>query len=114
MCDRKIGVRWPFRILAGLIVSGFLVALILDFSGISEIISDDLVSLAAFFTVFPLFTHVALVGKLPDALVKRLPSALYEDLAKAETLFTRFDVRSIVAALVVLLLACYSIMNGAQ
>jgi hypothetical protein len=76
-----------------------------------EITSRDPVSLAAFLTVFPLFFYVTCTGKLPDALVKRLPDSLYEDLAKAETLFTRFDVRSVVAALVVLVLACYSLMN---
>jgi hypothetical protein len=102
----------PFRILAGLIGAGYLVAAVLDPDGIIAVISDDLVSLAAFFTVLPLFIYVTFTGKLPDALVKRLPDSLYEDLARAETLFTRFDVRSVVAALVVLILGCYAIMNG--
>jgi hypothetical protein len=109
---REIRVRKPFRILAGLIWLSFLGVAVFDPLGAMEVISNDLVSLAAFFTVLPLFIYVTFTGKLPDALVKRLPDSLYEDLARAETLFTRFDVRSVVAALVVLILGCYAIMNG--
>jgi hypothetical protein len=101
----------PFRILAGLIGAGFLTMTAIDPEGTMKIASGDLVSLAAFSTVLPLFIYVTFTGKLPDVLVSRLPDSLYEDLAKAETLFTRFDVRSVVAAVVVLILACYSLLS---
>ncbi len=104
----------PFRILAGLIGAGYLGALVVAPGSLMDIVSDDLVSLAAFVTVLPLFVYVTITGKLPDALVSRLPDKLYEDLAKAETLFTQFNVRSVVAALVVLILACYSILKDAS
>jgi len=110
---RKITVRVPFRILAGLLSVGYLGAFVFDPELAMEIIADDLVSLAAFFTVLPLFMYVTVTGKLPDALVSRLPDSVYNDLANAKTLFTRFDTRSVIAALVVLALACYSILNGA-
>jgi hypothetical protein len=111
--DREIRVRKPFRVLAGLVWSGFLLMAVIDPPGMLEMVLDDLVSLAAFATVLPLFIYVTFNGRMPEALVRRLPDSLYDDLAKAETLFTRFDVRTVVAALVILLLALYSIMQDA-
>lgn len=111
---REIKVRLPFRILGGFVSAIFLLIAVFDPHDLVRHASEDLVNLGAFLTVPPLFLYVTITGKLPDRLVAKLPQSLYDDLAHAETIFTRFDVRSVVAALVVLLMGCYKIMAGAS
>ena len=108
---REIRVRLLFRILAGLICVGYVGAIFYDTGSLWEAVSDDLVSLAAPFVVLPLFLYVTFVGKLPNFLVDKMSDEVFNDIARTETLFKKFDARSIGAAIVVLIMGCYMIMS---
>lgn len=104
---REIKVRMPFRILAGLFCVMNAVALVYDAKGLWESYSSHWSSLVGVFLVMPLFVYATLFGKLPDFLVRHLSDETFDDLANAETLFTRFDARSIAFAVVTLTMIAY-------
>lgn len=101
----------PFRILAGLVGLVFLAVLVVDPVGFMKHIASDLISLVGFFLVIPTIFYAIFIGKLPDALVKRMSDDMYKDIANTETLFKNFDARSIGAAIVVLIMGCYMIIS---
>lgn len=104
---REIKARMPFRILAGLICLVNAVVLVFDAKGLWETYSSHWMSLVSLFTIMPLFVYATLFGKLPDFLVRHLSDETFEELERAETLFTRFDARSIAFAVVFLTMAAY-------
>lgn len=111
---REIKARTPFRILAGLICTLFVFVLVIDARGFWEILNTNLISLVAPFVTMPLFFYATLFGKLPDFLVRHLSDQTFEDLEKAETLFTRFDARSIAFAIVFLTMVAYMMYRHHQ
>lgn len=101
----------PFRILAGLVGLAFLAAIFVDPVGFMKQVASDLFSLVGFALAIPTIVCATFIGKLPDALVKRMSDDMYKDIANTETLFKKFDARSIGAAIVVLIMGCYMIMS---
>lgn len=104
----------PFRILAGLFCILFVVVLVIDATGLLEIFNRQPLGPVPALVIVPLFGYVALFGKIPDFLVRNLSDQTYDELARAETLFTRFDARSIAFAIVFLTMVAYMMYRHHQ
>jgi hypothetical protein len=101
----------PFRILAGLVCLVFIAIVVLDPEAAAKDFFSDGFNLVGFFVVVPVFAYSCLFGKLPDALVERLPEEIYDDFLHAEKNFTQFNVQSIVTALVALTIGMFYVFR---
>ena len=98
---------WVFRILAGLVAATGLLPFIGDPWATLQHYRDDWVALVHVGLGMPLFAYCAVFGRVPPFLTRHLSDEAYDDYANAHRIFTEFNVKSVVAAVVALTIIAF-------
>jgi hypothetical protein len=107
--SKEIRIGPLFRVLAGLICFGGLLPVVSDPASSLEFYLSDWYFLLCFLLMMPLFIYCAVIGKVPDFIVRRLDEESYKEFMDVSPLFTKFNVTSITCALVFLTMVAFTI-----
>ena len=109
--SREITISPLFRILAGLLCLIFFLTVTFATESSVAIYNRDAYSRLSVILMVPLFLYCAIVGKVPHFITQHVSDEAFHDLTHAEELFTRFNAKSITAAIVFLTMVFYSIFR---